>query len=190
MKYFRPELYVQLNSPDEALADAAEEAIERANDAYCQRWRQIQPHLSPSVVRFGEQHCLHDADVFAPARLADPTPTASPGDVVIVTQNVNTLYPEHLNTLIFLYYAGAEEPTITTPVISDVFNAVQPHWLYDEFDVIEPGVFSHSILISDGRVVTIHFREFRYHVARIISPAALASAGTASLTGAPSTRSA
>ena len=48
---------------------------------------------------------------------------------------------------------------------------VQPIWLYDEIDLIEPGVFSHSILVSNGLVVTIHFREFHYHIAPLLTPA-------------------
>ena len=48
---------------------------------------------------------------------------------------------------------------------------MQPIWLYDEIDLVSPGVFSHSILVSNGLVVTIHFREFRYHIAPLLTPA-------------------
>lgn len=166
MKYFLPELYVQLNSADEVLADAAEEALDRASEQYNQRWAEIGPLLPPSVVRFYEEQNLHDADVFAPARFAGPSFPLG-GDVVIVAQQINTLYADFINTLAFLSYTAPEEPRVELPVRSPVFKVVQPIWLYDEFDAIAPGLFTHSIFISDGRIVTIRFRDFHCHVAKL-----------------------
>jgi hypothetical protein len=51
-----------------------------------------------------------------------------------------------------------------------VFRPGQPIWLYDEVDLVEPGLFTHEILLSDGRVVKLQFREFRYHFAPLLSP--------------------
>jgi hypothetical protein len=90
--------------------------------------------------------------------------------VVIVAQNIDTLYAEHLNTLMFLQYAVTVEPMIEGPVESPPFHAAQPIWLYDEIDLVEPGVFSHEILISDGRVVKLRFRDFQYYIASLILP--------------------
>ena len=65
-----------------------------------------------------------------------------------------TLDPQYDDNLVFLYYRVPDGPRVEVPVVSDVFNRVQPHWIWDEFDLIEPGLFSHSILISDGRDTT------------------------------------
>ncbi len=75
------------------------------------------------------------------------------------------MIPEFVNTLAVLQYAVTAPPAIEQPVKSNVFSDVQPIWLYDEIDVVSPGVFSHSILVSNSLVVTIHFRDFRYLIA-------------------------
>jgi hypothetical protein len=167
MRFFRPELYVQGNSPDDDLVDEAEEALERASADYNRRWAEIKAQMPTSVVQFHDEQNLHDADVFAPAQFAGP---GSPlgGDVLIVAQQINTLYAEFIDTLALLSYATTEAPQVEIPIRSPVFNPVQPIWLYDEFDVVSPGVFTHSILISDGRVVTIRFGDFRYHLANLL----------------------
>ena len=91
--------------------------------------------------------------------------------MTIIAAQENTLIPEFLNTLAILQYTVTAPPVIERPVESEVFSYVQPIWLYDEIDLIEPGVFSHSILVSNGLVVTIHFREFHYHIAPLLTPA-------------------
>src|SRR4051794_9290437 len=103
MKYFLPKLHVQLNSPDVGLADAAEEALDRASEQYSQRWAEIRSQFPPAVVRFAEEQNLHDADVFAPARFTGPDRPLG-GDVVLVAQQVNTLYADFINTLALLSY--------------------------------------------------------------------------------------
>ena len=169
MKYLLPELHVQLNSANDDLADAAEEAIDLASEQYNRHWEAIKPHLPASVVRFYDEQFLHDADIFGPARLPG-TGGLSGGEVVIIAQQINSLNADYLNTLAFLYYTITEEPRVEIPVPSDAFHRGQPHWIWDEFDIVEPGVFAHSILYSDGRVVTIRFRDFRYEIAPLIAP--------------------
>ncbi len=169
MKYLRPELHVQLNSADEGLADQAEEKIEQASEACRRHWAAIKPHMPASVVKFCEEQLLHDADVLGPAKLDGAPLRPGSGDVVIVAQQVNTLDAAHLNTLIFLHYVTTAEPEVAVPVPSRVFrHDPAPHWIWDEFDLVEPGFFTHSILLSDGRVVTIRFRDFHYHLAQNI----------------------
>ena len=131
--------------------------------------------MPAAVVRFCEEQLLHDADVFGPAWLAEPAATSG-GEVVLVAQQVNTLNADFLNTLAFLHYTATEEPRVVIPVPSPVFSQAQPHWLWDEFDRIEPGVFSHSILYSDGRVVSIRFRDFDCRMAKLINPDVFKSA--------------
>jgi hypothetical protein len=167
MRFFRPELYVQGNSSDDDLVDEAEVALEQASADYNRHWAEITAQMPSAVVQFHDEQNLHDADVFAPAQFAGP---GSPlgGDVLIVAQQINTLYAGFINTLALLSYATTEPPRVELPIRSPVFNPVQPIWLYDEFDVIRPGVFTHSILISDGRIVTIQFRDFRYYLANLL----------------------
>lgn len=177
MKFFLPHLYVQLNSPDEALGDLAEEELELASERYSRHWDSIKPQLPANVVRFYEEQMLHDADVLTPARFTGATALWNQGDVILVAQQINTLNADYLNTLILLRYVVTEEPRVEVPVQSDVFDRSQPTWEYDEFDLAGTGVFTHSIFLSDGRVVTIHFREFHYYLANLIAPDVLKALG-------------
>jgi hypothetical protein len=163
MKYLLPQLYVDFNSPDPSIAEEADAAFDQADALARRQWQEIKKYFPANVVRFAEEQLLHDADVLTPARLAN-------GEIILVAQQANTLSADFLNTLIFLHYVPAKEPTVEIPVVSSVFNRTQPHWLWDEFDLVEPGVFTHSILISDGRVVTIYFRDFHYDLAELVAP--------------------
>jgi hypothetical protein len=170
MRYFTPELYVQGNSEDPDLVDQTEVEWERAIKRYRRHYKKIAPQLPDALRNFHDRCCLHDADVFGPARLSLQTIPWGFQDVVIVVQNINTLFAEHLNTLTFLQYAVTAEPVVTVPFPHEVFRTGQPIWLYDEIDVVEPDVFSHEIFISDGRVVKVLFREFRYQFAPLVGP--------------------
>jgi hypothetical protein len=167
MKFFTPELYVLGNSADPNEVDRAEAEWERALRRYRRHYRKIEQQLPKGLRDFHDQYCLHDADLFSPAWWTTPVGATN---VVIVVQNTNTLVPDHLNTLMFLQYTLSGEPSIETPVASDVFYRGSPVWLYDELDVVEPGVFSHEIFVSDGRVIRLTFREFQIQVAKCVQP--------------------
>src|SRR5947208_16889239 len=123
--------------------------------------------------RFHDEQSLHDANVFTPAVLTGSVPWKPP-EVVIVAQQVNTLIPEFLNTLAILHYSITADPIVAVPLQAEAFHGSNPIWLYDEVDVVEPGVFSHEILVSDGRVIKLLFRDFNYHIAPLCLPTAVA----------------
>jgi hypothetical protein len=165
MKYFTPELYLRFCSPDPDVADEATEEWERAASRYERHYKKIRQSLPESVRSFADALCLHDAEVFAPARLL-----GGRQEVIIVTQNVNTLVPESLNTLIILHYAVTEDPIIETLSDSSAFAQHNPVWLHDEFDLSGPDSFAHEILLSTGRLIKLRFRDFRYEVAKLVAP--------------------
>jgi hypothetical protein len=88
----------------------------------------------------------------------------SPRYAVISAKQINTLVPEFLNTVAILFYEVTEDPVIARPVDAPVFRSAQPIWLYEEEDVIKPGLFEQQILVSDGRVIKIRFRDFHYSI--------------------------
>ena len=133
--------------------------------------RRSNPSCRESLRKFHDEQCLHDADWCGLALLPTYTFPLNSSGVTIVARQANTLIPEFLNTLAILQYTVTAPPIIEKPVVSKAFSDVQPIWLYDEIDLIEPGVFSHSILVSNGLVVTIQFREFRYHIAPLLDAA-------------------
>ena len=171
MKYFTPELYVRINTASDDEAEAAHDEWERAGQRYRRRYKKIESQLPEALRKFHDEQCLHDADWCGLAQLPIYTfPLNSPG-VTIVARQVNTLVPAFLNTLAILQYTVTAPPVIEKPVEAPVFSDGRPEWMYDEIDLIEPGVFSHSILVSNGLVVTIQFREFRYHIAPLLDAA-------------------
>ena len=74
-----------------------------------------------------------------------------------------------------LFYSVADDPVIETPVSSEVFHPAQPIWLYEEVDVVESGLFSHEILVSDGRIIKIRFTDFHYSIVPLKQEAAAAN---------------
>jgi hypothetical protein len=164
MKFFTPELFVQGNSSDDDVIDYVEAEWERRTKRYKRHYKKIETQLPLILRKFHEEQSLHDADVFAPAFLPRNAPWNG-REVVIVAQQINTLFAEYINTLAFLEYTITADPVITVPVDSPIFKKRHPIWLYDEVDLIEPGIFAHEILISDGRVVKIVFSDFNYHIA-------------------------
>ncbi len=171
MKYFTPELYVRFNEASDDEAEAVFDEWEQAGRRFRRRYKKIESQLPEALRKFHDEQCLHDADWCGLAQLPTYTfPLNSPG-VTIVARQVNTLVPEFLNTLAILQYTVTAPPVIEKPLASKDFSDVQPIWLYDEIDLIEPGVFSHAILVSNGLVVTIQFREFRYHIAPLLDTA-------------------
>ncbi len=177
MKFFPPDFYLRFASDDDAVALEAHEEWERRVKRYRRHYKKIEGTLPLKMSQFQTEQCLHDADVFAPAVLPNTAPWEE-GKVVIVAQQLNTLFPEYANTLAILHYTITSPPVVEVPLDSPVFKKVQPIWLYDEVDVVEAGVFSHEILISDGRVVKLLFSDFNYHIAPLCLPGKTGSPGT------------
>ena len=170
MKYFTPELYVQGNSDDDDVVDHVEQEWERRNNSYDRHYKKIQSQLPEALRKFHDEQCLHDADWNGISRVPGCTFPCNSQDIMIIACQENTLIPEFIHTFAILQYTITSPPVFERPVQSKHFDEVQPIWLYDEIDVVSPGVFSHSILISSGLVVTIHFRDFRYFIAPLLHP--------------------
>lgn len=171
MKLFTPELYIQINSPDDDIAEAGHDEWERRIKRSRRHYKKIESQLPEVLRKFHDEQCLHDADWAGFAHLPGHVFPWNGSDVVILARQENTLIPQFLNTLAILQYTVTAPPLLEKPVQSSVFSDVQPIWLYDEIDVVSPGVFSHSILVSTGLVVTIYFREFRYYIAPLVTVA-------------------
>ena len=150
MKYFTPECYMRFNSADASVANRADADWERALTAYRKHLRSIRLKLSASVAHLANDTCLHDAEYLGFSKMAMPAMT---GDVAMIAVRND-------GAVNFLIYVLDREPLVTRPLESDAFDVSQPHWLYDEVDVVGPGVFQHEILLSDGRVLLVRFTAF------------------------------
>jgi hypothetical protein len=63
MKYMTPELLARMQSEDEAIAEAADNAWQKASRAYNAHVEKIRPSLTDPVQLFLDSGCLHDARV-------------------------------------------------------------------------------------------------------------------------------
>lgn len=150
MKYFTPDLYVEFNSNDPAVADRADADWEQATADYHKQVRKIGSRLPGKTRELVESICLHDAAYLG--YLKAPVPKSS-GELAVVAV-------EKADDVFLLIYVLAEEPSFSTPHTADVFSDIDVHWLYDEVDATDRGLLSHDILLSNGRVLSVKFVAF------------------------------
>lgn len=150
MKYFTPERYVEFNSDDPAVADKADADWGQATADYRKHVRKIVRRLPGKSRELAESICLHDALYLG--YLKAPVPKSS-GELAVVAV-------EQGDDVVLLIYVLAEEPSFSPPHKADVFSDIAVHWLYDEVDATDRGAFSHEILLSNGRVLSVKFVAF------------------------------
>ena len=157
MQYLTPELYVEINRADDDKVEELYERWEAAGADARARLQQIKAMLPPRMQRFCETMCLHDAEVVGIEVSGSRGGSRTPVAIISVRQD---------NRLISLVYDLYEEPTISTPVTSDVFlcDAAQRQWLYDEVDVLDEPRCRHQILLSTGEVIDLCFFEFDWFI--------------------------
>ena len=158
MKFFTPELYRRFNSPDDTIADRADEEWERAVRDYKSYLSEHSVGMNDRVKELAEGRSLHDAELLSiqedvPDRY-HPTPLNAPVPVATVSVRDGG----EITNLIYLLWSRMEQ---SPPEADWPFSGLRTHWLYDEIDV-EPRpsyfpFYRHEILWSDGRVVSIPF---------------------------------
>jgi hypothetical protein len=146
MKYFTADLYERFNSRDIEVADRADTQWRKAEAKYQARLDKIRSRLPASIRDLADKLCLHDAEILS---LGHDTDTAS-----ILARAENVLY--------CLSYALTSKVASTPPRRSPAFSNHAVRWLYDEVDMPAPSKFSHRILLSDGREISLFFAGFAY----------------------------
>ena len=114
MKYFTPELFVEINSrklDNNDLEDQWEQRIEEYN----RHLASIETEIPPKLLRFSNELCLHDAEflAFTPAPLLPPA-----GEFYGLewTQDCYTLLARQAEKLVLIYYIDImESPSIKKP---------------------------------------------------------------------------
>jgi hypothetical protein len=156
MKYFTPDRWLRFqNVDDERALCAAHADWEQALAAYRAELGRALPLLPAELRRFAEGECLHDATLLGDWKSKDclhllvkPEPPA--------------------NDRALLGYVLVEAPRVIFAALPPEQRTAHAGWLYDEIGVEEegeeatPAVFRHSILLSDGRQITIRFRAFTF----------------------------
>ncbi len=153
MKFLTPELYVRIN---EAKDDEVESLYDQWNAAGANaraHLQQVKDKLPPKMQQFFDTLCLHDAEIVSFDVSGGEHGARTPVAIIGVRQDTK---------LIWLVYDLYEEPTITTPVVSDVFvsDPDQRQWLYDEIDVLDEPKCRHEIFLNTGEVIELTFFQF------------------------------
>lgn len=149
MKYFTPELYLRFNSKDRSVVSKAHTEWEAAIEDYRNHLGTIGPQLVPNVRKLAKSLCLHDAHYLG---LRHPRiPHLHHPIAVLASQNEATIF--------LLVYTLAKEPQIHEAKANWRFSKKQVHWLYDEFDIDSQGNQQHEVLLSNGKIITLRFRD-------------------------------
>jgi hypothetical protein len=159
MRFFTPELFVELNSDNDDVIDRAERKWEVARTQYQNYLKSIEKKLPNSLLQFCKEMHLHDSRV-----------KYEPNPVWTICHTDNT--GQHTGAVLAVTYKATEfvlsyldlvEPTrVHRPVDSPVFHSQHVLWLYDEVSQVKKNVYSHDILFSDGNVLTVRFKGFMY----------------------------
>lgn len=165
MRFFTPELFVKLNSESDDEVDDAEAQWEATRKAYQKHFRNIETKLPRPLVKLCNTVPLHDASVVRPL---NPVWMVHENDergerswAVLSVRLEDAAYD--------LIYLDPIAPTrIARPVDSSVFSEENVIWLYDEVS-FKRGVCTHEILFSNGAVLSIEFKGFKYTEMPLIS---------------------
>ena len=158
MKYFTPEHYSRGNSPNEADLDGIEDEWERAIRRYNRRWRKIKHAFPEGVRRFEKQHvCLHDAEVLSIGReddrfvwLLETEPPARKPAVLTFTLE--------------------DEPSVEAHTGYGFRPGKPIYWLYEEWNLNRQKRPTFEVLLSNGSVLKLVFRDFHYLIAEPVLP--------------------
>ena len=158
MKFFTPELFIQLQASNPDAADQADEAWNSALTRYHRRLDRIHPILPRATRHLAYDLQLHDANVLSLAR--------ENGRFVIVLR----LSVPPCRTVI-LTYRLASDPKIDATALPALYCSSDVKWLYDEVDIVAgKKQCRHSILLSNGWELRLQFREVNIFEAEGLLP--------------------
>lgn len=149
MRYFTPELVLELNSPDSDAVDDAMERWEKAVRAYRKSVEKIQRQM-PLHSRAIADLPLHDWNLVRVVQdAAGPVLSA-------------TIVLRHNDNLVILDYALTGKLQRIDSPRGWSLSKRRVHWLYDELDKVnDQGSFIHRVLFSDGTTLLVPFSTCR-----------------------------
>ena len=153
MTHFRPELYFQTQPTHEwPTIEAAIAAWDREQDAYEAELKRDWARYPEAVRLYLDSVRLH-----AGVLVADGPTDENRYQLVVRTDNPSREFVE-------FSYLLTEQPEVLDAGFPADLRSDTPHWLYDEFEVTPNlpaamSLFTHSILLSDGRELRVRFRD-------------------------------
>jgi hypothetical protein len=168
MRYFTRQLYQDFNSPDDAVADRADEAWEAALREYGKHLDSFRDRMPSNVAKLADLN-LHDADVLSRAEEVQPgapfyhdfpfpVPLAFWSAVAIVSVRLG-------GDILSLIYNLCDHIREHPAPDDWKFSKQREHWMYDEVDIASEGrgPFVHRILLSSGVELEIPFTTVVLH---------------------------
>jgi len=173
MRFFTPELYLRFTSPDDAVADAANDEWEVATEAYRHHLQRLRERTRGGLAEIASS-CFHDAEVVghSPSHPEWELPFALWREFPPF-RHMRELSPfpllgTQVPFSLALFLEG--KPRVLTYIVWDEWQRHGPigdwpqekgtlRWLYDEVDAVWDrfGMYLHRILLSDGSVWEIPF---------------------------------
>ena len=162
MRYFKPELFVQLqNRCDAGARRTADIAWEEAIEDYRARVKDLGARLPASVRRLVKDYQLHDADVLAMDQSRRN---------LTVTLNLD---PPREHFLVLTYHL-ADKLSIDRAALPTGMCSRSPKWLYDEFDADKSrsrqAIWSHYFLLSNGWETRVRFSKLAVSLREALLP--------------------
>jgi len=163
MRFFTPELFIRFNSPDDEVADRADEEWEMAIQGYRSHLDQFRDQMPGQVKKLAEL-CLHDTEVLAIQEAIEPIfpipfepfPRWAGFAILSVMQD------DKVVSLVYVLWDHVRKHPMKE---NWPFSKQRTHWLYDELDATpsQRSMFLHRILLSDGTVIEIPFVSVMIH---------------------------
>jgi hypothetical protein len=164
LKFFTPELFIPFNSPDDEVADRADEAWEAAIREYRGHLDGLRDQM-PAQVKKLASLCLHDAEVLAFEQPIEPFFPVPSGHFPLWSgfAILSVKQGDEVVSLIYSLWDRIRRHPSEKPW---PFSRQRTHWLYDEVDIVpsRPGLFLHRVLLSDGTVMEIPFASALIHI--------------------------
>ena len=158
MRFFTPELFIKFNSPDDVVADRADEDWETAIREYRSHLEGLRNQM-PSQVKKLAGLSLHDAEILACELPIERFLALSDLQPFPFWFGFAILSVKQGDEIFSLFYVLWDRVRRHQSIESWPFSKLRTHWLYDEVDVapIGRGMFLHRVLLSDGTVIEIPF---------------------------------
>ena len=147
MRFFTPELYVQLQGPDTTDMDAADSQWEDAAAKYERRLAAIREKLPDSALKLLDGSRWHDAEILWMGQ-------AGPFFAILLKLDIP------LHGTLLLTYRTVDKVHLNTNAFASEFRSPLMQWMYDEIDLGAAGnSFRHSILFSNGSQLEVEAHE-------------------------------
>ncbi len=147
MRFFTPELYEQYATATSKDAAKVEAKWDAAEARYERRLKQIRSAMPAGIRELADDLCLHDA------MLVEALLASGELELRLTKDGVRIVLRYHL-------VQEAREKRLKASKLP--FEPL-PRWLYDEVDMLRKGTFTHDILLSDGRTMTLTFDDCAIH---------------------------